>query len=125
MARKKKEVETISDTKKQLQIYEGEKALTLDETGKVCSLLTMEHLPLLRGSVSGKCQKIDGGYRGEGVCIAKKFLKYNPPIDYGCGTCKSREIIDQLNVIFKEAFEGQYRAEWRRKREYNKKKKDQ
>jgi hypothetical protein len=101
--------------------------LTLEQINRLISKLTWADVELLsKGNpegISGKCVKNDNKNRGPGVCIAKKFLKYTPHMDYGCGTCNSDEIIDQLNYIFDRNYDGNFHAEWRERKPYNKKEK--
>jgi hypothetical protein len=97
------------------------RSLTPIEIARLCSKLSWEHIELFKGTseVSGKCSMSHNMYRGPGVCIAKKYLKFNPAIDYDCSKCKSKEIVSQLNYIFKYAFEDRYKAEWINKRGRN------
>jgi len=114
-----------------LQIYEDERPLTQMEIARLTNSLTMEHAELMSRNkdydgmesegVTGKCIT-HGNHAGRGVCIAKKFIKYGLTFN-GCATCTSQEIVTQLNYIFKHAFDGKYRAEWRKKKEYKRKKK--
>lgn len=107
-----------------LQIYEGDRPLTQAEQTEVLNSLTWEHAELLSKEqpeeIKGICIAEEYAYNGPGVCIAKKFLKWGRSKPE-CSKCKSDEIINQLNYIFKKAFDNKYRAAWRKKRTYNKK----
>ena len=115
-----------------LQIYaENGRPLTQMEIARLTNSLTLEHVQLMSRNkeyesmesegVTGKCSLHHGYNIGRGVCIAKKFLKYGITFN-GCASCTSEEVISQLNYIFKHAFHGKYRAEWRKKKERRKKK---
>lgn len=111
-----------------LQVHEGSRPLTRVEIGRLLTRLTMDHVELLsknmelaelrKEGVTGQCPVYDGMFVGQGVCIAKKYLKYG--ICNGCSTCKAQEVVNQLNYIFNHAFGGKYQAEWREKRPYKK-----
>lgn len=105
-----------------LQIYDGESAMTKADMDSLWTVIKMEDLACLTkyDTVTGRCKKANKMFRGHGVCVAKKFLKYGW-LDFGCGSCRSDEIINQLNAIFTEKFGAKYRAEWRQKRKYMKK----
>lgn len=100
-----------------LQLYEGDEPLTMKDALKILSQITWNDIELLSKGrpaiISGNCIKHNNMHRGQGTCLAKKFLNYNPIMNYGCGTCTSNEIIDQLNYIFEINYGGKYRAEWR------------
>ena len=45
---------------------------------------------------TGKCSADNGKYVGHGVCLLQKIVKP----EYGCGKCRSPEIVKQLNYVF-------------------------
>lgn len=123
---RKKSSDEIREFKgRALQVYEDGRPLTQTETARILSSLTWEHAELLgKGQpeeISGKCVMESYAYVGAGTCIAKKFLKWGRSKPE-CGKCKSTEIVDQLNYIFRMAFDSKYYSEWRTKRTYTKKK---
>jgi hypothetical protein len=114
----------MEGNRKVLCILEDENPLTVVEANAVIECISDDHIGLLaKGQpkeIKGRC--ISGFYVGQGVCLAKKFGKYGAGEDQTCKSCKHGEILDQLNYIFREVFGGKYRAEWRQKREYKKRK---
>ena len=123
MSKKKSEVKDFKN--RALQIYDGKRPLTRIEAARLTSTLTMEHVKLMslnrdyesmkKEGITGRCAMHEGAHTGPGVCIAYKYLKYGNN-DNGCAGCRAQEIVEQLNYIFKHAFEGKYRAEWRKKK---------
>jgi hypothetical protein len=114
----------MEGTKKVLCILEEENPLTALEANAVIECISDDHIALLAQrmprEISGRC--ITGCFVGQGTCLAKKFGKYGLSEDQACKSCKHTEILEQLNYIFREVFGGKYRAEWRQKREYKKRK---
>lgn len=111
------------DAKKVFCIYEDDEALTAVERDAIIDCISDEHVQLMctrrPPEVGSWCK--EGYYVGEGICLAKKFVKCGVGEDKVCRACKHDNILKQLNYVFKEVFGGKYRAEWRAKREYKKK----
>ena len=112
------------ESKRVLQILEDENPLTAVERDAIIGCINDEHIALLsKGQpveIKGKC--INGQFVGAGVCLAKRYGKYGVVEDQNCKSCKHDEILTQLNYIFREVFGGKYRAEWKAKRVYKKRK---
>jgi hypothetical protein len=112
---------------KVLQIFAGEVPLTLVEIDGVIDAIQEEHCYCLSrempSEIKSTCE-FSGANVGHGTCLIKKFKKYGRR-DTKCESCKSERIVEQLNYIFKACFGSKYSAEWRKKREYKKRKKDE
>ena len=111
-----------------LQIYENDVPLTLIGVAKIIMGMKDKHLKEIANA----------GFRGEtripkycdnknhhhynaciggGICLAKKYKRLFSFVDMVCVSCDSHVIIDTLNYMFDEYYNGQYRAEWRRPRQ--------
>ena len=83
-----------------LVIFHKGKKLKKDKAFGVLKLLKRHHAHVLGrmrpSNCSGKCTHEKGKYVGHGVCLLYRIIEP----EYGCGKCKSVEIIRQLNFIF-------------------------
>jgi hypothetical protein len=105
-----------------LSILDNGKPLTQIEIARLIANLEWKDVELLSRNmpteIKGWCEVL-GKYVGQGVCIAKKYFKYGLTINE-CKSCKSQEIVDQLNYIFNKVYDGRYYAQWRSRRKYRK-----
>jgi hypothetical protein len=125
--RKKTKSQTkAEESKKVLCVVEDETLVTAIERDAILDCITDGHIQLMckKRPPEVGCWCKEGYYVGEGICLAKKFVKCGVGEDKVCRACKHDNILKQLNYVFKEVFGGKYRAEWRAKREYKKKEAD-
>jgi|WetSurSiteA1Bulk_404760.scaffolds.fasta_scaffold92882_2 hypothetical protein len=109
-----------------LQIYEDDVPLTLIGTAKVIMGLKDEQIREVANSANDRAHlpkycnnKEHHHYNaciGGGICLAKKYKRLFSFVDVVCTTCDSYVIVDTLNYMFSEYYEGKYRAEWRKTR---------
>lgn len=109
-----------------LQIYEDEVPLTLIGTAKVIMGLKDEQIREVANSARDRSRlpkycdnKEHHHYNaciGGGICLAKKYKRLFSFVDLICTSCDSHVIVDTLNYMFSEYYEGKYRAEWRKTR---------
>jgi hypothetical protein len=102
-----------------LFILEDGNSLPQIQIARLLNQITDDDIALLAkgqpASIRGHCE-LERYFVGQGTCLAKKYGKYGVAKDTRCETCRSQEIVDQLNYIFEHRFAGKYHAEWRNKR---------